>query len=131
MRPIHFPLPGAQALAALMLLGGSLALSAGAALAEADGPDFYRVIDVAADDVLNIRAEPDPGAAKVGEIPPGADCVRNLGCRGGLTLQEFTTLSEAEQAERLRQNPRWCQVEYQGVTGWVAGRYLAEGACAE
>ena len=38
--------------------------------AEADGPDFYRVTGVAADDVLNIRAEPSPHATHVGSIPP-------------------------------------------------------------
>jgi len=112
-----------------------LLLSLGAhhlpATAEADGPDFYRVIGVAADDVLNIRAEPSPHATEVGSIPPNADCVRNLGCQGGLTFQEFQTLNPAEQAERLKQNPRWCRIEYQGVTGWVAGRYLAEGGCQQ
>ena len=54
---------------------------------------------------------------------------RNLGCRGGLTYEEFTTLSPKEKAQRSRENPRWCRVEYQGITGWVAGRYLAEGDC--
>jgi uncharacterized protein YraI len=100
-----------------------------AALADADGPDYFRVVNVAANDVLNIRAEPSARSARLGSIPPGADCVRNLGCRGGLSLAEFTELNEAERAARLRQNPRWCRVEYQGITGWVAGRYLAEGGC--
>jgi len=103
----------------------------GQALAEADGPDYYRVVNVAENDVLNIRAQPTAKAPKIGEIPAGADCVRNLGCRGGLTLHEFSTLSEAQKAERLRQNPRWCQVEYRGISGWVAGRYLAEGSCSD
>jgi hypothetical protein len=116
--------------ASAMLIVTILAWWPAAVLAEADGPDYYRVVDVAADDVLNIRAEPSPAAEKLGEIPPGADCVRNLGCQGGLTFEEFTTLSDAAKAERLRRNPRWCRVEYQGVTGWVAGRYLAEGGCS-
>jgi hypothetical protein len=106
-----------------------LALNPGAALADADGPDFYRVRNVAANDVLNIRAEPNPQARKVGEIPPDGACIRNLGCRGGLTFQEFTELSPSERKQRERKNPRWCKVEYRGVTGWVAGRYLAEGDC--
>jgi hypothetical protein len=101
----------------------------GAVLADADGPGYFRVVNVAADDVLNIRAEPSARSVRLGRIPPGADCVRNLGCRGGLSLAELTELSEAERAARLRQNPRWCRVEYQGITGWVAGRYLAEGVC--
>lgn len=117
--------------AAIYLSALGAGLGAATALAEADGPDFYRVVDVAADDVLNIRAEPDASAQKVGSIPPGADCVRNLGCRGGLSFEEFTTLDDAEKASRLKENPRWCRIEYRGTTGWVAGRYLAEGACSE
>lgn len=115
------------ALATLAVLG---LVGNGTGLADADGPDFYRVTGVAVGDVLNIRAEPDAGAEKVGSIPPDADCVRSLGCRGGLTFEEFTTLDEEQQAQRLKENPRWCRIEYQGVTGWVAGRYLAEGSCA-
>jgi hypothetical protein len=106
-----------------------LALGTGSAAAEADGPDFFRVTGVRPDDVLNIRAAPKANAAKLGVIPPGGTCVRNLGCRGGLTFEEFSTSSKAEQARRLKQNPRWCRVEYRGLTGWVAGRYLAEGGC--
>lgn len=100
-----------------------------AACAEADGPDFYRAKDIPAGDTLAIRAAPNAHAAKRGAIPPGAACIRNLGCKGGLSLQESTGLSPAEQAKRLKRNPRWCKVEYQGVTGWAAGRYLAEGSC--
>lgn len=107
----------------------ALVLAACGARADADGPDFYAVTGVAADDVLNIRAEPNAHARKIGAIPPDGTCVRNLGCRCGLTFQEFTEFSPAQQAERLRENPRWCKVEYEGVTGWVAGRYLREGHC--
>jgi hypothetical protein len=96
---------------------------------EADGPDWFRVVDVAANDVLNIRAQPSAHAEKLGSIPPGSGCIRNLGCRGGLTLDEFTSLTPDQQAARLKENPRWCRVEYEGATGWVAGRYLAEGSC--
>ncbi len=112
------------------IAASALMLGCGTAAATADGPDFYAVTGVAADDVLNIRAEPDPHSAKVGEIPPDGTCVRNLGCEGGLTFREFTELSPAEQEKRMKANPRWCRVEYQGITGWVAGRYLREGACA-
>lgn len=106
-----------------------LTLNPGAASADAEGPDFYQVTGVAANDTLAIRAKPNPRAAKIGEIPPDAICIRNLGCKGGLTFREFSELSPVERAKRLKQNPRWCKVEHQGVTGWVAGRYLREGAC--
>ena len=106
-----------------------MALGSCAALADAGGPDFYAVRGVAQGDVLNIRAEPGPHAHKVGEIPPDGTCMRNLGCKGGLSFREFTELSPAEKERRERENPRWCRIEYRGVTGWVAGRYLAEGEC--
>lgn len=101
------------------------------ALADADGPDFWQVRDVASDDVLNIRAQSDWRSDKVGEIPHDGRCIRNLGCVGGLTLQEFTDLSKAEQEKIKKKRPRWCQIEYQGQSGWVAGRYLQEdeGMC--
>lgn len=72
---------------------------------------------------------PDLSIAIKEETPPDGACIRNLGCRGGLTFQEFTELSPVARKQRERQNPRWCQVEYRGVTGWVAGRYLAEDDC--
>jgi len=118
-------LPAARLFLGAMLLG----LYCAVAMAEADGPDYWRVKGIASDDSLSIRAQPSPRSAKLGDIPHDGACIRNLGCRGGLTYQEFSTLSKVEQAKRLRQNPRWCQVEYHGTTGWVAGRYLTEGGC--
>jgi uncharacterized protein YraI len=107
----------------------ALMIGADAAWADADGPDYYRVTKVAKGDVLHMRSAPNSRAPKVGKIPPGGKCVRNLGCKGGLSFQEFTQLSKTEREQRLKQNPRWCKVEYQGATGWVAGRYLTEGGC--
>lgn len=111
------------------VLGLTLVLLAAAAAATADGPDHFAVRGVAAGDALHIRAAPNAKALKVGEIPPDGNCLRNLGCQGGLSLQEFTTLTPAQQQRRLRENPRWCRIEFQGITGWVAGRYLGEGDC--
>jgi hypothetical protein len=54
-----------------------------------------------------------------------------MGCRGGLTFHEFSTLSESEKQQILKQRPRWCRVSYRGTTGWVAGRYLREGTCLD
>ena len=87
----------------------------GLILADADGPDYFRVSGVASNDVLSIRSEANPHAKKVGEIPPGADCVKNLGCKGGLTTSEFTDLSKKEQAVIKRERPRWCHIVGKGV----------------
>ena len=105
-----------------------LALSAISApvLAEADGPDFYDVRDVAVGDVLNIRNSNDWRAKKIGEIPHDGRCIKNLGCVGGLTLQEFTELPQSKRQNIAKQRPRWCRIDYQAQTGWVAARYLQE-----
>jgi len=106
-----------------------LILLTGKTLAEADGPDFYRTSNIAPGNTLNIHNSADTASTVTGIIPPDSTCIRNLGCKGGLTLNEFTTLSKPEQAQRLQENPRWCKITYQGVTGWVSGRYLAEDYC--
>jgi len=97
----------------------------------ADGPDYWRVHDVESNDVLNIRKEADHRSEKVGEIPADGQCIKNLGCVGGLTFEEFTNLSEAEKDKILKKRPRWCQIEYKGIKGWVAGPYLREGSCED
>lgn len=108
--------------AALAVMLGLVAT--GVAVAEADGPDSFRVVGVAKDDVLNLRQEPSAAAMIIGRIPPDATGLRNLGCRGGQSLAEWQAASEAERAAAVFR--RWCRVEYRGTTGWVAGRFLAE-----
>lgn len=100
------------------------ASTASLALAEADGPDHYRVIGVAEDDVLNIRSAPDPTSEIVGTIPPRSGGLANLGCQGRLSFTEWQAASDAERDRAARRV--WCQVQYDGVTGFVAGRFLAE-----
>lgn len=95
------------------------------AKAEADGPDFYRVRNVAANDVLNMRSGPSPSAPKVGAIPHDGDGLRNLGCRGGLAFEQWRMAKPSERSAAERR--RWCRVEFRGATGWVNGRFLAEG----
>ena len=102
---------------------------AGTAYATADGPDYYRVTWVDKGDTFNIRVAPNANADKIGEIPPDSNCIRNLGCQGGLTMEEFTTMSKEQQQKRQKENPRWCKVEFNAITGWVAGRFLEEGDC--
>jgi len=100
-----------------------------AALATADGPDHYRVRGIASGGFLEMRKAPGPDAAIVAKIPAGMTCLRNLGCQGGLSLQEFTTLSDEEKRRRTEANPRWCKVDYRGTVGWVPGQSLGEDAC--
>jgi uncharacterized protein YraI len=72
------------------------------ASAHEGGANTYRVVYVAPDDTLNMRAGPSVGYAVVGRIPPGGRGVRLVGhCR------------------------EWCPVSYNGASGWVNPLYLA------
>jgi hypothetical protein len=99
------------------------------ARATADGPDFFRVHGIATGNALTILAEPRAGAPAIGSAPSDAVCLRSRGCRGGLTFEEFNTLDDEAKRQRAAANPRWCQVEYQGRTGWVDARHLTEAPC--
>ena len=110
------------------LLAG-LCLVAGAH-ATADGPDFYRASGMTPGSSMPLRAAPQLDAPAVAHIRADATCLRNLGCQGGLSLEEYSRLSEPARQKRLAENPRWCQVLYQGRSGWVPGRNLAESATA-
>lgn len=96
------------------------------ALANADGPDYFRVTGVAADDVLNIRSRDSASSDKIGSIPHDGDGIQNLGCTGGLSYAEWSEATEAERAAAARN--RWCRISYDGIEGWVAGRFLGEGS---
>lgn len=96
-----------------------------AVLAEADGPDFFRVTGVMTNDVLNIREASSASSRKVGEIPHDGDGIRNLGCEGGLTYARWSDATKAEREAAAKR--RWCRISYNGAEGWAAGRFLAEG----
>lgn len=78
---------------------------------------------------LDLRSQPGPGAPSLGHVSADSQCLRNLGCQGGVSFEEFSTLSSEAQKLRAAANPRWCKVDYRGTTGWVEGRFVAEGAC--
>lgn len=78
-------------------------LWAGAGLAD----QWWRVVNVAADDVLNMRAEPDPDTRIVGTIPPSADRVHSAG------------------EDASYQGRRWLRVTYAGASGWVNTHFLS------
>lgn len=101
----------------------SLALST-VVHADADGPDYWAVKGVDTNDVLNLRAKPSPSARKIGAIPHNATGLKNLGCRGGATFAQWSTMTPAER-QRAKKS-RWCKVEFDGTQGWVAGRFLKE-----
>jgi hypothetical protein len=93
--------------------------------ARADGgPDHWAVRNLAPDEVLNMRAQPDIKAPVVGTIPYGARGLANLGCRGAPTLAEWDKMSA--RARRKAATQRWCRVRHLATEGWVRGTFLME-----
>lgn len=85
-----------------------LAYDVAAIAAPTQSMQTYRVINVASDDVLNIRSGPGAGLASIGTILPNSHGIRIVGSCSG----------------------QWCPIEYQGTRGWVNKQYLADDAAA-
>lgn len=100
-------------------------------LATANGPENWTVKNVSKGDVLNIREKPTWKSKKVGEIPHNGQCLQNLDCVGGLTMDEIRNLSKAEKKRIKKSRPKWCKVKYKKLVGWVSAKYLMEGECTE
>ncbi len=106
-------------------------LSTVVVMAEADGPDFFKVTGVAENDTLNIHKEPHAKSKVIGEINFRGDCLKNLGCKSGLTFDESMNLSEKEKAKIRKERPRWCKIAFDGAEGWVFARYITESGCSQ
>lgn len=108
---------------------GALAIciaAASQANADAGGPDSWAVTGVAADDVLNIRAEPNASSRIVGTVPPDGRGLANLGCTGVPSFAQWEQMSE--HARQTAGANRWCRIRYRDTEGWVRGKFLAEGS---
>jgi len=106
-------------LCALLLAG-----FAHAAGAQSEGPDFWAVTGVAANDGLNLRIAPDADSSLVARIPFNARGLKNFGCPNEVTFEQWLRMTGPQRDKAARS--RWCQVEFQGKRGWVAGRFLKE-----
>ena len=95
--------------------------------AEADGPDYWDVNNIAKDDVLNVRVSPSATSNKIGALSPQQTCLKNLGCEGMLTLDEYIALSEQDKQQQIN-NFHWCKINYQEITGWVLNKYIKESS---
>jgi uncharacterized membrane protein len=87
-----------------------LALCAASGALAQDFPATYQVTGVAADDVLNIRAEPSGDAATVGEIGPYGFNIEVLG---------------------LSDDGKWGMVPLPEGSGWVSMRFLQATPAAD
>lgn len=98
-------------------------------LATADGPSCWAVANVDSTDVLNVRREPNHLSEIAGTIPYDAEGLINLETTGGLTFDEFTSLSKEEKDSIRIVRPRWQKVMYDSLVGWVNGKFVVEGNC--
>ena len=108
------------------LLAVVLVVLTGHAVADADGPDYFRIVGVPTGGTLSMHAGPGETHDPVGGIPSGTDGIANFGCLGGLDFEAWSAATPAERQQAAQQ--RWCLVGFDRVVGWVAGPHLAEGA---
>jgi hypothetical protein len=89
-----------------------------------DGPDFWAVTGVRSNDALNLRVAPNADSKAIARIPFNARGIKNFGCPNYVTFEQWKRMTQAQKDYAARS--RWCQVEYNGLKGWVAGRFLKE-----
>jgi len=95
-------------------------------LAEADGPDAWRVTGVASDDSLNVRVGPGTDYFTIDTLPHDARGIQLGECVPTVTREQFFALTEAQSAA-LNAMPAWCVVIWDGVQrGWVNRSFLTE-----
>jgi hypothetical protein len=87
-------------------------------------PEFWAVTGVRSDDALNLRVAPDADSRRIARIPFNARGIRNHGCPNHVTFEQWKRMTQAQKDRSAR--ARWCEVEYKGIRGWVASRFLKE-----
>jgi hypothetical protein len=87
-------------------------------------PEFWAVTGVRSDDALNLRVAPDADSRRIARIPFNARGLKNHGCPNHVTFEQWKRMTQAQKDWAAR--ARWCEVEYKGQKGWVAGRFLKE-----
>jgi hypothetical protein len=90
----------------------------------AEGPDQWAVTGVPSYDTLNLRVAPSAESKRIARIPHNARGLKNHGCPNHVTFEQWKRMTQYQKDNAARS--RWCQVEYNGLKGWVAGRFLRE-----
>ncbi len=111
------------------MAGMIVMLGAGAAQAQlhGHGPDAWQVIDVAPDDVLNLRMGPGTRYPIIGEFAPDETGLVQVTCVPFMTYEQGMNLSPATRSQ-LDLPPRWCLMTSADSRrqGWVSAQFLAE-----
>jgi uncharacterized protein YraI len=106
------------------LLFAVLTSSATPSHAEAEGPEAFRVVGVPAGHSLVLRSGPGLLYPIAGALPANSTGVKNLGCKGGLSLADWQRANPRERAASIER--RWCHVRHGNVTGWARAKSLHE-----
>jgi hypothetical protein len=114
---------GLVCLVAMLAAAPALAQTT-ATRAASDAPSYWAVTGVRSDDALNLRVAPNAEAKRIAQIPHNARGLRNYGCPSHVTFEQWKRMTKAQKDRAARS--RWCEVEYRGMKGWVAGRFLKE-----
>ena len=118
-------LPGMFGLMACLLFAlGLVAAAPAIAQAVADGPEAWAVTGVQSNDSLNLRVAPNADSRRIAKIPFNARGLKNLGCPNHVTFEQWKRMTTTQRDWAARS--RWCEVEYNGMKGWVASRFLKE-----
>ncbi|MGY6704242.1 hypothetical protein [Roseinatronobacter sp.] len=112
------------ATAALILM---CSVNPGDAQHDGHGPDAWRVIDVAPDDVLNLRMGPGTQYPVIGSFAPDESGLVQTTCVPFMPYGHGMALSPESRAS-LDLPPRWCLMASADARrqGWVSARFLAE-----
>jgi uncharacterized protein YgiM (DUF1202 family) len=108
----------------MCILAVVLAAPAVAQTAAVANLGLWAVTGVDSDDALNLRAAPNADSRRIGKIPFNARGLKNYGCPNHVTFDQWKRMTQSQRDRAARS--RWCEVEYQGMKGWVAGRFLRE-----
>lgn len=96
--------------------------------ATADGPDAWRVQNVASHDHLNARVGPGTSYFVIDALPYNARQVQVVFCTPTTTREQYFALSYHQQ-QQLNGYATWCLVNWNGQQrGWVNRRFLTEDA---
>lgn len=89
----------------------------------------WRVTNVAADDLLNVRAYPSSSSRIIVGYPSGTVLSMTGRCTGGVNLLDSQRLPSDQQRQLVRY--KWCETwldadgDGEFTNGWVYGRYIA------
>jgi len=109
----------------VLAIGFSALIAAAPAIAaensDDEEPSYFRV-NMQPGGTLNVRQDPSLKGKKVGALTADAQGIVNLGCHVGMPYLEWKDSTTAIRKVETRR--KWCNIEYNGMTGWTAGQYL-------